>query len=170
MAIAARVASELTASCGVTFRLDVSARGGRGPTLAAGVDASTGPMLLFLHADTMLPDHFDSLVRGALAQEATLATAFRFRVHRELATPIVGLGTMEATVHNGGDDLPNIYHTFVFKPDRKLGCRPPSYRAKRNMRNVLWGVSWVKIEFSRNFVVPCQSKCTSGNETVPVII
>jgi len=99
MAIAARVASELTASCGVTFRLDVSARGGRGPTLAAGVDASTGPMLLFLHADTMLPDHFDSLVRGALAQEATLATAFRFRVHRELATPIVGLGTMEATVH-----------------------------------------------------------------------
>jgi glycosyltransferase involved in cell wall biosynthesis len=93
MAIARRVAAELQAEgCGMRFRLGVCVyKGGRGPTLAAGVDASSGPMVLFLHADTLLPRHFDALVRGSLALEGTLATAFRFKVghsHNALCVPL----------------------------------------------------------------------------------
>ena len=45
-----------------------------------GARAAAGSLLLFLHADTRLPLHFDAALRESLAQEATLATAFRFKV------------------------------------------------------------------------------------------
>lgn len=97
MDIARRVAPGLPR---LNIRTDVSARGGRGPTLRAGADAAKGDILLFLHADTMLPDCFDAMLRTELSDERVLATAFRFRVSRDdHTTPIVGLGWMEFTVH-----------------------------------------------------------------------
>jgi len=100
MEIARRVAAEVTErATGMSFRTDVRARGGRGPTLNAGVRASQGGILLFLHADTLLPDCFDALVRRALEEPKVLATAFRFRVSRAAQDVIAGLGWMEWTVN-----------------------------------------------------------------------
>jgi len=81
MALAAAAAVELASI--VNIRLDVAARGGRGPTLTAGVAAARGSVLLFLHADTLLPHGFDAAVRNALCEERVLATAFRFKVARD---------------------------------------------------------------------------------------
>ena len=96
MALVKSIAGDLAE---INVRSDVVGGGGRGPTLSAGVAASSGSILLFLHADTMLPRGFDIDVRTALAREKSLATAFRFHVTRDPTCPIVGLGTMERTVH-----------------------------------------------------------------------
>jgi len=81
MLIAVAAAAELASILAV--RTDVSARGGRGPTLSAGVAAARGSVLLFLHADTLLPEGFDVAVRSALREERVLATAFQFKVARD---------------------------------------------------------------------------------------
>jgi len=101
MLVVENTAAELTAIYPeLIVRTNISARGGRGPTLSAGYQASTGGFLLFLHADTLLPHEFDVIVRDALREERVLATAFRFQVERPAKgeKPIVGLGWMEATV------------------------------------------------------------------------
>lgn len=81
MELAAAAAAELAPV--VSIRTNVSACGGRGPTLTAGVAASRGSVLLFLHADTLLPQGFDVAVRNALCEERVLATAFQFKVARD---------------------------------------------------------------------------------------
>lgn len=55
--------------------------GGRGPAVTAGATIATGDLLLVVHADTLLPEGFDDLVRVALAK--TPASAFAFKVNRE---------------------------------------------------------------------------------------
>ena len=40
---------------------------------------ASGRLLLFLHADTLLPDGYEELIRRALDRPATVAGAFRFR-------------------------------------------------------------------------------------------
>ena len=44
----------------------IATPGGRGAPLNAGAAAGNGEALLFLHADTRLPDHADRLIAGAL--------------------------------------------------------------------------------------------------------
>ncbi|MBE0604085.1 MAG: TIGR04282 family arsenosugar biosynthesis glycosyltransferase, partial [Deltaproteobacteria bacterium] len=53
--------------------------GGRAAQMNAGAVAATGRILLFLHADTLLPDGYADAVRRALESPSTVAGAFRFR-------------------------------------------------------------------------------------------
>ena len=53
--------------------------GGRAAQQNAGAAAVRGRHLLFLHADTLLPDGYAELIRRTLDRPATAAGAFRFR-------------------------------------------------------------------------------------------
>ncbi len=53
---------------------------GRGPQLITGAAAATGDILLFCHADTMLPAGWDAAVRAALATPGAIGGAFRLRI------------------------------------------------------------------------------------------
>ncbi len=58
----------------------VSAARGRGNQLNAGAAAASGDLLLFLHADTLLPAGFEYHVRRLLARPHVAAGAFRLRI------------------------------------------------------------------------------------------
>ena len=53
---------------------------GRGTQLNAGAAAATGEVLLFVHADTRLPDDFVRHVRETLAQRGVVAGAFQLKI------------------------------------------------------------------------------------------
>ena len=67
---------EIAAQAGVSV-LEVP--GGRALQQNAGAMAARGSLLLFLHADTLLPCNFADLIREALDDPSTVAGAFRFR-------------------------------------------------------------------------------------------
>ena len=67
---------EIAAQAGATVLV---AAGGRMAQQNAGAAAAKGRHLLFLHADTHLPDGYAALIRSALDRPATVAGAFRFR-------------------------------------------------------------------------------------------
>ncbi|HSM81129.1 MAG TPA: TIGR04283 family arsenosugar biosynthesis glycosyltransferase, partial [Nodosilinea sp.] len=60
-------------------RVVVSAPG-RSRQMNQGAAVATGPMLLFLHADTRLPEGFDGAIREALTQPGVVAGAFRLAI------------------------------------------------------------------------------------------
>lgn len=53
---------------------------GRAQQMNAGASAAAGEILLFLHADTQLPEHFDQHVRQALGHPNAAAGAFRLGI------------------------------------------------------------------------------------------
>jgi rSAM/selenodomain-associated transferase 2 len=53
---------------------------GRAQQMNTGANAATGSILLFLHADTQLPTGFDTMIRLALSQPATIAGAFSLKI------------------------------------------------------------------------------------------
>lgn len=53
---------------------------GRATQMNAGASAATGSILLFLHADTRLPENFAALVRAMLSTPGVAAGAFQFRL------------------------------------------------------------------------------------------
>ena len=55
----------------------LNARHGRGFQLHTGALQSKGDVLLFLHADTSLPQGFDKLIEEALAEPSVILGAFR---------------------------------------------------------------------------------------------
>lgn len=55
---------------------------GRGRQMNAGAEVATGAILLFLHADTLLPTGFAHSIRDALKQPNNVAGAFRFRLDK----------------------------------------------------------------------------------------
>lgn len=68
--------------------------GGRAAQLNAGAERATGRHLLFLHADTLLPDGYADTVRQTLKNPAVVAGAFRFRTDGEgLGIRLVEWGT-----------------------------------------------------------------------------
>jgi hypothetical protein len=67
---------EIAAQAGATVLVTA---GGRTVQQNAGAAAARGRHLLFLHADTLLPDGYADLIRRALDRPATVAGAFRFR-------------------------------------------------------------------------------------------
>lgn len=60
----------------------ISSPPGRGGQMNAGAEVATGTILLFLHADTLLPPGFSRSVRDALKQPNNVAGAFRFRLDK----------------------------------------------------------------------------------------
>ena len=67
---------EIAAQAGATVLVTA---GGRAAQQNAGAAVAGGRHLLFLHADTLLPDGYAELIRRALDRPATVAGAFRFR-------------------------------------------------------------------------------------------
>ncbi len=53
---------------------------GRSRQLNGGAAAAKGDIVLFLHADTRLPDRFDQAIRETLAQPGVVAGAFRLAI------------------------------------------------------------------------------------------
>ncbi|MFW6074896.1 MAG: TIGR04283 family arsenosugar biosynthesis glycosyltransferase [Chloroflexota bacterium] len=60
----------------------ISAPKGRGPGMNAGASQATGAVLLFLHADTLLPPGAYRYIIKSLRDPATVATAFRLSMDR----------------------------------------------------------------------------------------
>lgn len=67
---------ELARSCGLQV---IVASRGRGPQMNAGADATTGDALLFLHADTCLPDNALQLIETALQAPDVCGGHFNLR-------------------------------------------------------------------------------------------
>ncbi|NJS09740.1 MAG: glycosyltransferase family 2 protein [Microcoleus sp. CSU_2_2] len=57
---------------------------GRATQMNAGAAAATGDILLFLHADTQLPQGFDTCARQALAKAGTVGGAFELKIDAPL--------------------------------------------------------------------------------------
>ena len=87
---------------GVTI---VSSRVGRGVQINAGVQATSAPVLLLLHADTVLPADAIVVIRRELSNPATVAGCFRLCF--DVAHPVLGLfawcSRFETTVTSFGD-------------------------------------------------------------------
>ncbi|MEH1816259.1 MAG: TIGR04283 family arsenosugar biosynthesis glycosyltransferase [Nostoc sp.] len=62
----------------------ISSSPGRAVQMNAGAVAASGEILLFLHADTLLPTGFDEMIRTALQQPGTVAGAFKLRIDASL--------------------------------------------------------------------------------------
>ncbi len=58
----------------------LTANPGRAGQMNAGAAAAKGRALLFLHADTLLPDAFDEIIRRIIAQPGVSAGAFRLKI------------------------------------------------------------------------------------------
>jgi rSAM/selenodomain-associated transferase 2 len=58
----------------------VPAETGRGTQLNRGAELATGEVVLFLHADTLLPDDFAARIHGVLAVAQTAAGAFCLKI------------------------------------------------------------------------------------------
>jgi rSAM/selenodomain-associated transferase 2 len=57
---------------------------GRAHQMNAGAAVASGKILLFLHADTLLPPHFDALIRHTLMQPGVVAGAFELKIDATL--------------------------------------------------------------------------------------
>ncbi len=58
----------------------VLSKQGRGQQQQTGFEASSGELIVLLHADTILPKNWDKLVRAALDNEKTAITAFKLAI------------------------------------------------------------------------------------------
>lgn len=58
----------------------IASEKGRARQLNAGAEAATGDILLFLHADTFLPDEYDKHIRTVLSREGTACGAFELKI------------------------------------------------------------------------------------------
>ena len=74
---------------------------GRAAQQNAGAAIADGQILLFLHADTMLPDGWDWVVRDALANPAVALGAFTFKIKEQMR----GLGFIEKTANKRSRDF-----------------------------------------------------------------
>ncbi|MEM6752710.1 MAG: TIGR04283 family arsenosugar biosynthesis glycosyltransferase [Cyanobacteria bacterium P01_C01_bin.38] len=63
----------------------------RARQMNAGARNATGDILLFLHADTVLPTDFDAMIRSALQQPSSVGGAFALRIN----APDIGLRLVE---------------------------------------------------------------------------
>ncbi len=62
----------------------ISTAAGRARQMNAGAGIATGDILLFLHADTLLPSNFETSVRQALQNAGTVAGAFELQIDAQL--------------------------------------------------------------------------------------
>lgn len=73
----------------------ISTTPGRATQMNAGAAASTGDILLFLHADTHLPHGYDTRVRQALGNPSIVAGAFELKID----APLLSLRLIEIGVN-----------------------------------------------------------------------
>jgi rSAM/selenodomain-associated transferase 2/rSAM/selenodomain-associated transferase 1 len=66
--------ADLAKSCGAKVLTAAPSKAGQ---MNAGAKAATGDVLLFLHADTQLPEHFEEPILSALSQNGVSAGAFQ---------------------------------------------------------------------------------------------
>ncbi|BAY37416.1 hypothetical protein NIES2111_17530 [Nostoc sp. NIES-2111] len=64
----------------------ISSSPGRAVQMNTGAALASGDILLFLHADTLLPVGFDEMIRAALQQPGVIAGAFALRINADLAS------------------------------------------------------------------------------------
>lgn len=82
--------ADLAQSLGVRV---ISTAPGRATQMNAGAASATGDILLFLHADTLLPTGYDSDARTALAKPSTVGGAFPLKIDaRRLCLRLVETG------------------------------------------------------------------------------
>ena len=93
--------AEVARGCGARL---VTASGGRAAQLNAAAAVASGRYLLFLHADTRLPDGWAALVRGALADPMVSAGAFRFAT--DGTGPLLRMVTWGANLRSRLGQLP----------------------------------------------------------------
>lgn len=84
--------TEMALSCGAGV---IDAPAGRAGQMNAGARAASGELLVFLHADTLLPKEFSKLVRSTLEQPGVAAGAFRLTID----TPSRLLRVIEKTTY-----------------------------------------------------------------------
>jgi rSAM/selenodomain-associated transferase 2 len=120
----------------------IAAARGRGATMNAGAAIAAGDALLFLHADTALPDDADDLIAGALARRAwgrfDLRIAGRHRLLAVVARMInwrsrlTGIATGDQAIFvtraaflavGGFPDLPLMEDIAISRRLKRL-CRP----------------------------------------------
>lgn len=65
----------------------LSARPSRGGQMNAGASEASGDLLLFLHADTILPDNFLSLIRQAMTDPEVVGGSFALKI--QPSTPLL---------------------------------------------------------------------------------
>jgi rSAM/selenodomain-associated transferase 2 len=63
-----------------TGAMVINSRPGRGPQQNSGAAAATGDILIFLHADTLLPDGFPAMIRNSLDLAGVAAGAFSLAI------------------------------------------------------------------------------------------
>jgi rSAM/selenodomain-associated transferase 2/rSAM/selenodomain-associated transferase 1 len=93
--------AEVARGCGARL---VTASGGRAAQLNAAAAEASGRYLLFLHADTRMPDDWATLVRGALADPTVSAGAFRFAT--DGTGPLLRMVTWGANLRSRLGQLP----------------------------------------------------------------
>jgi rSAM/selenodomain-associated transferase 2 len=64
----------------------ISSSPGRALQMNTGAALASGEILLFLHADTLLPVGFDEMICAALQQPGVIAGAFALRINADLAS------------------------------------------------------------------------------------
>ena len=75
---------QIAKECGARV---ISSRPSRGGQLNAGASEATGDLLLFLHADTILPDNFLSLIRQQMTSPEVVGGSFALKI--QPSTPLL---------------------------------------------------------------------------------
>ena len=102
----------------------VQAGRGRGRQMNAGAAAAAGSILLFLHADTMLPRRFGGMIAEALDAQGVVGGAFRFRL--DVRSPGLRLVELGANLRSRWLGLPYGDQALFLRADvfRSLGGYP----------------------------------------------
>ena len=79
---------------------------GRARQMNAGVKAATGDIILFCHADTLLPDRFEDQIRKTLSVPGTSAGAFMLRFIEQDASPSLRFIAWTANLRSRYAQLP----------------------------------------------------------------
>jgi hypothetical protein len=75
---------QIAKECGARV---LSSRPSRGGQMNAGASEAAGDLLLFLHADTVLPDNFSSLIRQAMTDPEVVGGSFALKI--QPSTPLL---------------------------------------------------------------------------------
>lgn len=111
--------------CSSFMRLMTGPGGGRGRTLQTGAESASGDVLLFLHADTLLPKGWQFDVYSAFADACVIGGAFRLSFNNPnwFYRGVAGYANLRARVfemYHG--DQAQFIRTAVF---RRIGGFPP---------------------------------------------